>query len=63
MGPVTQWERASTSVDSRAVMMASLVDYSITPAGVTGRLRLAAVRHPSPGVLSFRQKLRGEDVR
>ena len=50
------------NIASRAIMMASPAHYSITPAGVTGWLRLTAVRRPSPGVLSFRQKLRGEDV-
>jgi len=50
------------NIASRAVMMASPADYSITPAGVTGWPHLAAARHPSPGVLSFRQKLRKEGV-
>ena len=51
------------AVASRVVMMVVPAHHSITPASVTGRPCLASVRHPSPGVLSYRQGLREEDVR
>jgi hypothetical protein len=45
-----------------AVMMVISAHHSITPASVIGWSCLTSVRHPSPGVLSFEQRLRGEDV-
>ena len=51
------------SVASSDVMMVTPAHHSITPASVTECPVLASVRRPSPGVLYYGQRLRGDDVK
>ena len=50
------------SVASRTVMMVAPAHHSNTAVSMTGHPCLASVRCPLPGVLSYGQKLREDDV-